>query len=160
MIITPITSSNSIELVELFSELEDYYFGCQAASKSEIETYFSAGLFAPHSGVQVVGAKVDGDILAFASYSILYPAPRLSGQLFMKDLFVSKRARGQGLGRALMVYLAREALDKGCLRMDWTAESTNPNAGRFYQAMGAALIEEKQYFRFDGMSLKQFASSN
>ncbi len=98
-------------------------------------------------------------MLAFASYSILYPAPRLSGQLFMKDLFVSKRARGQGLGRALMVYLAREALDKGCLRMDWTAESTNPNAGRFYQAMGAALIEEKQYFRFEGEQLQRFAKS-
>ncbi len=157
MQIKTIDKRNSHQLVALFCELEQYYFAAQAANADEIRAYFERGLFSADSGVKVVGAQVAGEILAFASYSLLYPAPRLSGQLYMKDLFVSQRARGQGLGKALMVHLANYALEKGCQRMDWTAESTNPKAGQFYQALGAQWVAEKQYFRFESDSLKQFA---
>ena len=145
------------DLVEIFSELEQYYFAEKAASTNEIEEYLKNGLFAEHSGVQVMAAYDQETVVGFATYSILYPAPRLSGQLFMKDLFVSSTVRGQGVGVNLMKKLAQYAQSKGCRRMDWTAESTNPRAGEFYRSIGARLVSEKEYYRFEGDALFEFA---
>ncbi|GAB6260700.1 GNAT family N-acetyltransferase [Photobacterium sp. R1] len=158
MKIQAVTREQAPELLPIFQELETYYFGDAAASRNDIEAYLSGSLFAPHSGVRVIAAYMQGNVVGFATYSILYPAPKLSGQMFMKDLFVSASARGQKVGQALMWYLAREALEKGCRRLDWTAETTNPSAGQFYRAIGASLIQEKEYYRFAEDALEAFAS--
>ncbi len=52
----------------------------------------------------------------------MFPAPKLSGQMYMKDLFVSSSARGKGIGLQLMKHLATIALTHNCQRLDWTAE--------------------------------------
>lgn len=98
-------------------------------------------------------------VLGFATYTVMYPAPRLSGQMYMKDLFVSSKVRGQGAGVEIMKHLASIAINSGCQRLDWTAETTNPVAGRFYQSIGAKLVGEKEYYRFEGNDLSNFASS-
>lgn len=153
--------SQTDEIVPLFRELEEYYFGDDAASLADIRNYIENRMFADTSGVQVVLAKNDsGDVVGFATISLLHPAPALSGQMYMKDLFTSAAARGTGVGKALMQFIARYALDQGCSRLDWTAESTNPSAGDFYDAIGADRITEKQYFRFEGDSLEHFASGS
>mmetsp|Transcript_82912 Transcript_82912/g.162562 ORF Transcript_82912/g.162562 Transcript_82912/m.162562 type:complete len:161 (+) Transcript_82912:107-589(+) len=157
MDIREITVINHLELVPIFVELEKYYFGEQAAKPSDIESYFLNGLFASHSGVRVVAAFISSEVIGFATYSIMYPAPRLSGQMFMKDLFVSSKARSQGVGQSLMKYLAKFAIEKGCNRLDWTAESSNPKAGEFYRSIGARLVTEKEYFRFEGDKLFEFS---
>ncbi|MDO6706891.1 GNAT family N-acetyltransferase [Photobacterium sp. 1_MG-2023] len=156
--IEPVTRAERARLVDIFLELEAYYFADQAASQSEIEAYLTDSLFAEHSGVRVVAAYTGGVIVGFATYSILYPSPKLSGQMFMKDLFVAASARGQKVGQALMRYLAKDAFTKGCRRLDWTAERTNPGAGRFYQSIGASQVAEKEYYRFSDEALAAFAS--
>ncbi|MDN0031266.1 MULTISPECIES: GNAT family N-acetyltransferase [Serratia] len=95
--------------------------------------------------------------MGFATFSLLFPAPRCSGQAFMKELFTSEKARGRGVGRALIQFIATFALEHGCSRLDWTAEASNPKAGEFYLSIGASLIEDKQYFRMEGKDLKAFA---
>lgn len=75
----------------------------------------------------------------------------------MKDLFVSKNARGIGLGNQFMRYLARYAVELGCLRFDWTAEIDNPRAIAFYDELRASRIVEKVYFRFSDEKLREFA---
>lgn len=159
MNILPITTHQAHLLVPIFSELERYYFGHDAASECDILDYLQHGLFADHSGVRLIAASVNDQIVGFATYTIMYPAPRLSGQMYMKDLFVSQQARGLGVGEQLMKSLAREALDKQCLRLDWTAETTNPGAAAFYQKIHATQVAEKQYFRFEGDALKAFAKA-
>jgi GNAT superfamily N-acetyltransferase len=75
----------------------------------------------------------------------------------MKDLFTHAAARGQGSGRALMGFLARLAVERGCVRFDWTAETDNPEALAFYGRLGARCVAEKVYYRFEGETLRQFA---
>lgn len=58
-----------------------------------------------------------------------------------------------------MKFIANYALEHGCNRLDWTAESSNPVASEFYLAIGAEQILEKQYFRFEGLALSDFASA-
>jgi ribosomal protein S18 acetylase RimI-like enzyme len=152
-----INAENCLELIPIFVELEQYYFGNDAASESELVSYVSEKMFSNQSGINVVAVYDESRIVGFSTYTIMYPAPKLSGQMYMKDLFVSSSARGRGVGIALMKHLALVAMDSGCQRLDWTAENTNPKAGQFYQSIGAALVKEKEYYRFEGSDLNDFA---
>ncbi|ANR89084.1 acetyltransferase [Vibrio cholerae 2740-80] len=148
-----------LDLVGIFIELEQYYFGDKAASEQDLANYLSHQVFSEHSGVKVIAAFEHDKILGFATYTIMFPAPKLSGQMYMKDLFVSSSARGKGIGLQLMKHLAAIAITHNCQRLDWTAESTNPTAGKFYKSIGASLIREKEYYRFEGNDLNKLAKS-
>lgn len=157
MIITNVTRDHYLDLLPIFLELETFYFKENAASEKALSVYLKDKVFSTWSGVKVIAAYERKEVVGFATFTVMYPAPNLAGQLYMKDLFVSSRARGKGVGIKLMQYLAKLALKQECNRFDWTAESTNPNAGDFYQSIGATLIEEKQYYRFEGKQLRLFA---
>ncbi|KDM91175.1 hypothetical protein, partial [Photobacterium galatheae] len=60
MIIKAVTREQVSELLAIFQELETYYFGDAAASRQDIEAYFSNALFASHSGVRVIEAFAAG----------------------------------------------------------------------------------------------------
>jgi ribosomal protein S18 acetylase RimI-like enzyme len=92
-----------------------------------------------------------------ASISILYPAPKERGQLFMKELFVASDCRGKGIGTALMRFVARYAVAKSCSRFDWTVDRTNEDALEFYRQLGAQSEPGKLYFRLGGNDLERFA---
>lgn len=146
-------------LATLFVEMESYYFGEGSVNYEEMQRYLSEKVFSAHSGVTIIGVRKEGKLVGFATFSLLFPAPRCSGQAFMKELFISETARGNGIGRALIQFIATFALEHGCSRLDWTAEKSNPKAGDFYLSLGASLIEEKQYFRLEDNDLKAFTGS-
>ena len=77
---------------------------------------------------EIALAEIEGKAVGLATFAILYPAPGPSGQLLMKDLFTLATARGRGVGHALMTFLACLALERGCTRFDWTAETDNSEA--------------------------------
>ncbi|WP_028670858.1 GNAT family N-acetyltransferase [Saccharospirillum impatiens] len=157
MKIIAVSKSRCLDLLPLFIELEKYYFKEQAASDNELKSYLEERVFSEQSGVKAIAAYEGSQVLGFATFTIMYPAPKLSGQMYMKDLFISSKARGQGIGVSLMKHLAKLARDNGCYRLDWTAESTNPDAGNFYQSIGAMQVQEKEYYRFEGSALVSFA---
>ncbi|BBM00127.1 GNAT family N-acetyltransferase [Microbulbifer sp. GL-2] len=107
------------KILPIFRELEEYYFGDKAASLNEIRDYFLNKVFSEISGVQVLLAMDEPEkVVGFATISVLFPAPKLSGQIYMKDLFTSSSSRGLGVGRQLMRYIAKYALEHGCNRLD------------------------------------------
>ncbi|WP_065202965.1 GNAT family N-acetyltransferase [Chromobacterium subtsugae] len=144
-------------LAELFYLIDRHYFGADRANLDASARYVAANLFQPHCGVQTMLAQRDGQTLGLATFSLLYPAPEYSGQLFMKDLFTRKEARGSGAGQALLRALASLALERGCQRLDWTAERGNQAALAFYDRIGAGVVEDKVYYRISGAALAAFA---
>ncbi|BEN32136.1 TPA: GNAT family N-acetyltransferase [Serratia marcescens] len=157
MEITVCDAADIPELARLFVEMESYYFGEGSINYEETLCYLSEKVFSTYSAVTIIGARNEDALVGFATFSLLFPAPRCSGQAFMKELFTSEKARGRGVGRALIQFIATFALEHGCSRLDWTAEASNPKAGEFYLSIGASLIEDKQYFRMEGKNLKAFA---
>ncbi len=145
------------DVIDLFHRIDQHYYGTQAASREATADYVRANLDAPHCGVRVALAREGDEAVGIATWSILYPAPRLAGQLYMKDLFVAESARGRGVGRALMAYLARVAVDAGCERFDWTTETANPAAMGWYDGLGADRVSEKIYYRLTGARLAALA---
>ena len=153
------TRDDVATVAQLCAQMEHHYFGDDAPNETRVDSYVEQNFFQPHCGVQIALAYVKDKAVGIATFSILYPAPETSGQLFMKDLFTTNEARGQGVGKALMKFLARYAVEKGCKRFDWTAETTNPEALAYYDHLGAERIEEKVYFRLAKADLIAFADA-
>ncbi len=77
--------------------------------------------------------------------------------LHLEDLVISKEARSRGIGEALMVTLAREALARGALRLEWVVLDWNEGAIRFYERFGARQPKEWIKFTLDGRELEDLA---
>jgi GNAT superfamily N-acetyltransferase len=160
MIAVSLASKADVEdIAELFHRIDLHYFSRAAPSKGAISDYVRRNLFQAHSGVQIALAREDGKPQGIATFAILYPAPNTTGQLFMKDLFTVEEARGTGVGRAILRFLAEHALEKGCNRFDWTAETTNPEALDFYDRLGVPRLKEKVYYRLTDEKLRSFAKN-
>jgi len=61
--------------------------------------------------------------------------------LYIEDIFVLPRERGQGAGQALMRALARIAVRTGCGRMAWSVLRWNTPAIGFYRRLGAETVK-------------------
>ena len=151
------TRADRAELVRLFHAIDVHYWGEAAPSYATMARHVDEAVLGAGS-CEIALAEQAGRAVGLATFAVLYPAPGPGGQLFMKDLFALAAARGQGVGRALMGFLARLAVERGCVRFDWTAESDNPDALAFYDRLGAGRVAEKVYFRFEGERLRQFAA--
>ena len=79
--------------------------------------------------------------------------------LYLEDLFVKPEARGKGYGRALLIYLAKIARDRGCGRMEWAVLDWNEPAIQFYQKIGAQPLDEWQIFRLTRDGIAKLAQS-
>lgn len=94
-----------------------------------------------------------GFALYFFNYSTFLALPGL----YLEDLFVQPEFRGQGIGKALLLHLAKIANARGCGRMEWTVLDWNQPAIDFYESLGARRMREWQICRLTGASLTQYA---
>ena len=62
--------------------------------------------------------------------------------LYLEDLYVDPEYREQGIASALMKYLCKAALARGCARFEWQVLDWNDGAIKFYKNMNASLDEE------------------
>lgn len=101
------------------------------------------------------GEEAAGFALFFHNYSTFLARPGV----YLEDLFVFPRFRGQGLGRILLARLARIALDRGCGRLEWSVLDWNVDAIRFYQNVGAQAMSDWTVNRVTGDALRVLATS-
>ena len=121
------------------------------------EAMLRATLFGARPAAEVLIAEDDvpvGFALFFTSYSTFLAKP---GR-YLEDLFVVPEWRGRGVGRALLAYLARVAMDRGCGRMEWSVLDWNEPALGFYERLGAAPMDEWTVYRLTGDALRRLAS--
>jgi GNAT superfamily N-acetyltransferase len=151
------TAADAEVLARLFHAVDAHYWGAKAPARDAYLSHVKERILASRS-CEIALAEENGEAVGMATFAIVYPAPNLSGQLLMKDLFTVAEVRGRGVGRALMRFLARLAVERGCTRLDWTAETDNPDALAFYDRLGARRVAQKLYYRFDGDALLRFAA--
>ncbi|WP_457089128.1 N-acetyltransferase family protein [Microvirga sp. P5_D2] len=99
-------------------------------------------------GTRYALAFLDGRAVGLACFALLRPGFRLTGLLFLKELFVDSSARGQEVGAALMQWLAAYAREQGLTRIDLTTEASNQGARVFYERLGAEQ-KDKVFYRFN-----------
>ena len=93
--------------------------------------------------------------LFFHSFSTFLGRPGI----YLEDLFVDEEQRGKGFGKALLVYLARLAVERNCGRLEWAVLNWNEPAIRFYQSLGARPMDEWTVYRLTGETLTALANT-
>jgi GNAT superfamily N-acetyltransferase len=99
------------------------------------------------------GAEPAGFAIFFSTYSTFLARPGL----YLEDLFVIPEMRGRGIGKALILNLAKLANQRGCGRMEWSVLDWNQPAIDFYEALGARRLTEWTTCRLAGDGLRRYA---
>ena len=116
-------------------------------------------LFGPHPAAEVVvgyaGDEPAGFALFFHNYSTFLGKPGL----YLEDLFVVPKFRGRGYGKALLVHLAKLAVERDCGRFEWSVLDWNEPAIGFYKKLGARPMDAWTIMRVTGDALHKLAKS-
>ena len=102
-------------------------------------------------------AEAGGEPAGFALYFFTYSTFLARRGLYLEDLFVRPELRGRGIGKALVLHLARLAHERGCGRMEWSVLDWNKGAIAFYESLGARRLREWQICRLTRSELARLA---
>ena len=64
--------------------------------------------------------------------------------------------RGSGAGRALMSWVARDAIENGCCRIDWSVQAFNHKGIAFYEGLGAVRVADRLSYRLSAPAIHDF----
>lgn len=115
-------------------------------------------LFGETPGAEVVIAEVEGMPAGFALFFHNYSTFLGRRGLYLEDLFVRPTYRGKGLGRVLMAFLARLAVERDCGRFEWSVLDWNTPAIDFYRSLGARGMDGWTGQRVTGPALHALAA--
>ena len=107
---------------------------------------------------KVVFALCDGVEAGFALYFHNFSTFLGRAGIYLEDLYVRPGYRGRGLGLGLMRYLARECVQLGCGRLEWSCLDWNRPSIDFYLALGAVPQSEWTTYRLTGEALAALGS--
>lgn len=100
-----------------------------------------------------------GEPVGFALYFNNFSTFKGKPGIYLEDLFVKPEHRGKGYGKALLQYLAKEAVANGYARFEWSVLDWNQPSIDFYESMGAVLMNEWKICRVTGDALIKLAQS-
>ena len=96
-----------------------------------------------------------GFALFFHTFSTFLGRPGI----YLEDLYVRPEFRGAGVGRALLVHLAKLARERGCGRLEWSVLDWNEAAIGFYRGIGASPVSGGwTVYRLTGETLDRLAA--
>jgi GNAT superfamily N-acetyltransferase len=155
--IRPARLSDSELILRFIRELAEYE---KAVHEVEATTAsIEQSLFGPQSVTHAVICEVDGEPVGFAVWFYTYSTWLARNGLYLEDLYVTPQKRGSGAGKALLKYLAKLAVEKGCGRFEWSVLDWNEPAIRVYRSIGAEPQDEWIRYRLAGDTLKAFTDS-
>jgi GNAT superfamily N-acetyltransferase len=115
-------------------------------------------LFGTHRYAEVVFACLGEEPVGFALFFHNFSTFKGRPGIYLEDLFVAPQVRGQGIGRALLGWLARTALERRCARLEWAVLDWNEPSIAFYESLGAVPLDEWRTFRLTGAALEQLGA--
>jgi GNAT superfamily N-acetyltransferase len=153
--IAPATPEDAALIVALVRELAEYERLLHEVRMTPEDVV--RDLFGPRPYAEAViareGAEAVGFALWFHNYSTFAGRPGL----YLEDLYVRPAFRGRGHGEALLRYLARLAIERGCARFEWAVLDWNAPAIAFYRKLGAAAMDDWTVQRVTGPALHALA---
>ena len=117
----------------------------------------AVALFGPRPFAEVVFACLEGEPVGFALFFQNFSTFLGKPGIYLEDLFVRPQARGHGIGRRLLAWLAHTTLERGCARLDWAVLDWNLPSIGFYRSLGAVAQDEWTTMRVSGAALERLA---
>jgi GNAT superfamily N-acetyltransferase len=100
------------------------------------------------------GAEAVGFALFFHTFSTFLGRPGI----YLEDLYVRPAFRGRGVGKTMLMHLARLAKECGCGRLEWSVLDWNEPSIRVYESLGAVAMDDWTVYRMTGEALERLAA--
>ena len=143
-------------IVQLIRELAEYEKEPHQAVATDRDIRRDG--FSVNPKFRVLIAEWGGGAAGFALFFYNYSTWMGRAGLYLEDLFVRPEFRGKGIGKSLLVRLAKIAVEEGCGRFEWQVLNWNTPALEFYRSLGARVMNEWSTMRVTGESLRNLAS--
>jgi GNAT superfamily N-acetyltransferase len=117
-------------------------------------------LFGARPYAESIVAELDSQIVGFGLFFHTYSTFLTQPGLYLEDVFVLPEYRRQGIGKALMISVAKIACDRGCGRLEWSVLEWNQPAIEFYQDIGATILPEWKICRISAETLAEIAAKS
>jgi GNAT superfamily N-acetyltransferase len=142
-------------VLQLIRDLAEYENEAASAEASEADLLRDG--FGEHPKFHCLLAEWDGKACGLALYYFNYSTWKGRAGIFLDDLFVRPEFRGRGIGKALLVEVARVAVAHNCGRYEWLVLDWNTSAIEFYESLGARRMQQWVPVRVEGEALLELA---
>ncbi|KAK4259131.1 hypothetical protein QN277_005498 [Acacia crassicarpa] len=105
--------------------------------------------------------KSEGDDVVVVGFALFVPNySTFLGKpgFFVEDILVRECYRRKGFGKMLLTAVAKQAVEMGYGRVEWTVLDWNVNAIKFYEHMGAKVLQEWRICRLTGEALQAYGN--
>jgi ribosomal protein S18 acetylase RimI-like enzyme len=133
-----------MELIYLKAEFD----GCPESVEATHQK-LEIDLFGEKPLAFVLLAEIDSDIIGLATYHFIYSTFLAKPGIWLDDLYVKAEYRSNKVGEALMLHLRQIGQEKGCGRIDWTVAISNERGIKFYERIGANIINKVRLCRLN-----------
>lgn len=151
--IRPATPDDIPLILDLIRELAAYEREPEAAVAQEEDLRRDG--WGPEPKFRVLIAEWEQRPAGFALFFYNYSTWQGRPGLYLEDLFVRPEFRGRGIGKALLVQLARLAVEENCGRFQWQVLDWNQPSIDFYEALGAKKMTQWITMRVEGRALEE-----
>jgi GNAT superfamily N-acetyltransferase len=124
------------------------------------EATLEQSLFGANSVAEAVLAELEGEVVGVAVFFHNFSTFLGRAGLHLEDLYVKPHARGRGVGRCLISFVAKIAVERNCGRFEWSVLDWNTRALDFYRALGAVPMEAWTVQRVTGDALARLGSQD
>jgi GNAT superfamily N-acetyltransferase len=143
-------------LFELIKGLAEYEKLTDAVTGSASQ--LKEHLFGEKKYAEAILAEYQGQAVGFALFFHNYSTFLTQPGIYLEDLFVLKKYRQKGIGKALLTKLTSIAVERNCGRLEWSVLNWNDPAKEFYRHMGAEILEDWRICRVTGDGLREGGS--
>jgi GNAT superfamily N-acetyltransferase len=156
LLIRPATASDVPLIQQFIRDLAEYEREPEAAIATQ-EDLLRDG-FGPEPKYRCVIAEWSGEPAGFAFFFYNYSTWQGKPGLYLEDLFVKPSFRGKGIGKSLLLHLAKIAAAENCGRFQWQVLDWNTPAIDFYKSLGAEMMSAWLTMRVEGDNIRKLAA--
>src|ERR1700744_2458005 len=142
-------------VLSLLRELADYEKLLHEFEVTEAD--IGAALFADNPILFCEIAEWNGESVGLAVWFLNFSTFSGKPGIYLEDLFVRPAFRGKGIGKALLVHLAKACVSNGWSRVQWAVLDWNTPSIEFYKSLGPQLKGKWTICRFSGPALAALA---
>ena len=109
---------------------------------------------------EVIFAIAEGEEVGFALFFHNFSTFLGRAGIYLEDLVVKPKYRGNGYGKAILKRLAQIAVERGCGRLEWSCLDWNQPSIDFYLSLGATPMSGWTGYRLTGETLANIVVYN